>query len=257
MLPHVTGSLLSAAPGVRHAFFTRRGGASEGIFSSLNCGLGSGDSRAAVIENRARAASHLGLAPWSLLTVYQCHSPTCVTVDGPWPDGQAPEADAMVTRTADLALGILAADCAPVLLADAQAKVIGAAHAGWKGAFSGVIEATVGAMEELGASRARIVAAIGPCIAQASYEVGAEFETRFRERDPALSRFFVPGRREGHRQFDLAGFVASRLADSGIKQVDLAPADTYSNADDYFSFRRATHRGEADYGRNLSAIMLT
>lgn len=256
MLPHLSAPELQRARRVRHAFFTRNGGVSEGLFRSLNCGLGSADERAAVVENRARAATHLGIPPWLLLTVYQCHSPRCVTVAGPWPDGLPPEADAMVTATPGVALGILTADCAPVMMADPEAGVIGAAHAGWNGALSGVIEATVAAMETLGAARGRILAAIGPCIAQRSYEVGAEFEARFRAEDARFDRFFASGTRAGHFQFDLPGFVAARLAESGVAHVESPPGDTYAAADDFFSFRRATHRGEPDYGRELSAIVL-
>ena len=256
MLPHLESAVLNSVPGLRHAFFTRQGGASEGIFASLNCGLGSADARTAVIENRARAATHLGVAPWQLLTVYQCHSPNCVTVDAPWVEGQAPEADAMVTREPGIALGILAADCAPILLADKSAGVIGAAHAGWKGAIGGVIESTLAAMESLGARRSQIVAAVGPCIGPRSYEVGSEFEARFRAADPGYGSFFGMAARPGHFMFDLPGFVAARVRASGAVLVDPSPGDTYTQDQDFFSYRRATHRGEPDYGRNLSAIVL-
>ncbi len=256
MLPHLSSPSFSAQPRLRHAFFTRKGGASEGIYASLNCGLGSSDDRAHVIENRARAATHLGVPPWALLTVYQNHSPTCVSVTAPWAEGQAPEADALVTATPGIALGILAADCAPVLFTDPQAHIIGAAHAGWKGAFTGVLDATLAAMEALGADRARIIAAIGPCIAQQSYEVGPEFEARFHDTAADTGSFFRPSAKPNHFLFDLPAYVTSRLNDAGVAAVESSPADTYAAPEDFFSFRRATHRGEPDYGRALSAIVL-
>jgi purine-nucleoside/S-methyl-5'-thioadenosine phosphorylase / adenosine deaminase len=223
-----------------HGFFGRSGGVSEGIFASLNCGPGSGDAREAVLENRRRAAD--ALAPRAtLLTLYQVHNAEAVVVTAPWDAG--PKADAMATNVPGLALGILTADCAPVLFADAEARVIGAAHAGWKGALAGVTDAAIGAMERLGARRARIAAAIGPCIAQASYEVGPEFAPRF-------------GAFVAERHFDLEGYVAKRLADAGIARVARLSADTYAREADFFSYRRATHRGEKDYGRQLSAIVL-
>ena len=241
-----------------HAFFGRRGGVSSGIFASLNCGPGSGDARDKVVENRRRALAQLSPEPnATLLTLYQVHSNKAVVATEPWEIGGAPQADAMATNRPGLALGILTADCAPVLLADVEAKVIGAAHAGWKGALSGVIEAAVAAMESLGARRERIAAAIGPCISQANYEVGPEFEARFREADPAYVRFFAAGATKPDRwHFDLSGFVAARLGDAGVQNVEVVAADTYAREAEFFSFRRATHRGETDYGRQLSAILL-
>lgn len=237
---------------IAHGFFGRTGGVSRGLYASLNCGLGSGDDAASVAENRRRARVALGAS--ALNTLYQVHSPTAVSVAAPWKAG--PQADAMVTKTRGIALGILSADCAPVLFADVEAQVIGAAHAGWKGALSGVIEATVAAMEGLGARRARIAAAIGPCIAQANYEVGEEFRARFVAADTDNARFFAAGTRTGHHQFDLEDFVAQRLVHAGMANVERLSTCTYAREAEFFSFRRATHRGEKDYGRELSAIVL-
>jgi polyphenol oxidase len=243
--------------GIAHGFFGRRGGASEGLYASLNCGPGSDDDRAHVVENRRRALATLsGGKPAGLVTLYQVHSLRAVTVNAPWEIGGAPEADAMATNVPGIALGILTADCAPVLLADTRAKVIGAAHAGWKGAVSGVIESVVAEMEKLGAARARIRAAIGPAISQASYEVGPEFHTRFLALGAQHARFFQPAKRPEHWQFDLEGFVADRLAAAGIGDVERLSVCTYAQEADFFSFRRTTHRGEADYGRDISAILL-
>ncbi len=252
---------LSNQSGIVHGFFGRTGGVSTGIYESLNCGPGSNDSRAAVIENRRRAADALGTA--ALVTLGQIHGAHVLTVTAPWRLGETPAddskhiplADAMVTKTRGIALGILAADCAPVLLADGAAGVIGAAHAGWKGALGGVIEATVAAMEKLGAHRTRIAAAIGPCISQANYEVGAEFRARFAA-DEANARFFQAGSRALHHQFDLAAFAANRLNRAGVDNVSRQNVCTYAHEAEFYSFRRATHRGEADYGRELSAIVL-
>ena len=250
----VLRSELLTRPRLAHGFFGRQGGVSEGIFASLNCGPGSGDERTHVIENRRRVETQLG-AP--LMTLYQIHSPKVVTVGEPWQIGEAAQADAMVTNKQGLALGILTADCAPVLLADGEAGVIGAAHAGWKGALGGVIEAVVSAMENLGAVRARIAAAIGPCISQANYEVGPEFRDTFLAADPAYGRFFAAGERAGHFRFELEGFAALRLADAGVTNIDGLSACTYARRDDFFSFRRTTHNAEKDYGRQVSAIVLT
>lgn len=240
--------------GIGHGFFTRAGGVSEGLYASLNCGLGSGDAAEAVRENRGRVAGRLGVEHERLLTAYQVHSPTAVTVEGPW-QGERPDADALVTATPGLAVGVLTADCAPVLFADAEARVVGAAHAGWKGALTGVLEAAVDAMERLGARRARIAAAVGPCIAQASYEVGPEFAGTFLTQDPANAAFFAPG--QGDRlQFDLKGYVAARLRRAGIGALAIDPADTQQDEARFFSFRRSTKRGEKDYGRLISAIVL-
>lgn len=225
--------------GVPHGFFGRAGGVSTGIYASLNCGPGSSDARADVTENRRRVSQALG---GTLLTLYQIHSAQAVMVTEPWEHG--PQADAFATNVTGLALGILTADCAPVLFADVEAGVIGAAHAGWKGALAGVTDAAIAAMESLGAQRSRIAAAIGPCISQANYEVGPEFRARFD------SKFFAG------RHFDLEGYVAERLADAGIATVARLSACTYARESDFFSYRRATHRGENDYGRQVSAIML-
>jgi YfiH family protein len=241
---------------VRHAFFTRKGGVSTGIFAGLNCGFGSADAPEAVAENRSRAAETLGIPPTSLCTVYQIHSATVVTVDRPFGRSEAPQADAMVTRGSGIALGILTADCVPVLLADPQASVIGAAHAGWKGALGGVLDATLEAMEALGADRNRIAAALGPSIAQASYEVGPEFRAAFEKADPATARFFVPSDRADHWRFDLQAYVTDRLARVGVAASRDAAIDTYASEDLCFSYRRTTHRRESDYGRLLSAITL-
>lgn len=224
---------------VRHGFFTREGGVSKDIFASLNCGPGSGDVRADVMENRRRVGEALS---GRLLTLYQIHSAEAVVVTQPWETG--PQADAFATDVPGLALGILTADCAPVLFADSEAGVIGAAHAGWKGALGGVTDSAIAAMERLGAKRARIAAAIGPCISQANYETGPEFQERFEER-------FFQG-----RHFDLEGYVAKRLESAGIGDIARLGACTYAREDAFFSYRRATHRGEKDYGRQVSAIVL-
>lgn len=242
----------AALDGVPHGFLGRSGGVSTGVVAGLNVGLGAGDDPLAVAENRRRAAA--AVAPGArLVTVYQVHSPDCVTVAEPWPEDARPEADALVTDRPGLVLGIVTADCAPVLLADRTAGVVGAAHAGWKGALGGVTDATIAAMEALGARRASIAAAIGPCIAQASYEVDLAFRDRFVADDPANARHFLPGR-QGHSQFDLEGYVAARLAAAGLVTVERLGADTYARPDRFYSFRRATHRGEPAYGRQISLI---
>jgi YfiH family protein len=247
---------LNELSGLRHAFFTREGGVSEGLYASLNCGYGSGDEKERVRENRTRAMAALGLPPEALHTVFQYHSPEVVELDEPWPEGRPPEADAMVTRRRGLALGILTADCVPVLLADDAAGVIGAAHAGWKGALGGVIEAVVGAMERLGARREVIVAGIGPAIEQRSYEVGPEFPGSFLKEDAGNADFFAPSKRQGHFLFDLKGYVARRLCRCGLSDVHMSPADTRAEEERFFSYRRATLKGERDYGRGLSTIVL-
>lgn len=249
-LPVLTSKLLDL-PGVRHAFFTRQGGASEGMYESLNVGAGSNDDPIHVAENRRRAAAHLG---GTLVTAYQVHSATAFGVEGAWPGGP-PEGDAVVTRTAGVICGALAADCAPVLLADAEARVVGAAHAGWKGALTGVTDAAIERMEALGARRERIVAAIGPCIGPGSYEVGPEFQDRFVAADVANGRFFQPGDGD-RRMFDLPAYVLDRLHKAGVDAAEWIGHDTCADADLFFSNRRAFHRGDADYGRLLSGIML-
>jgi polyphenol oxidase len=244
------------AGGIRHAFFTRAGGVSEGIFASLNCGYGSADDESKVTENRRRAADALGLPVERLVTCHQLHSADAVLVERPWPRAERPRADAMVAGTPGIALGILTADCAPVLFADAQSRIIGAAHAGWRGALGGVLEATVAAMVKLGAAPQRIAAGIGPCIGQLSYEVGPEFSARFLAEDGGNGDFFVPAARSGHFLFDLAGYVARRLERLGLGRVERTGGDTAAESDRFFSYRRACLRREPDYGRELSAICL-
>jgi polyphenol oxidase len=247
---------LAALAGIRHAFFTREGGVSDGVYASLNGGPGSDDAPAKVTENRARMAAALGVAPDRLLTAYQIHSPDVVTVERPWEPQQRPRADAIVTRVPGLAIGVTTADCGPVLFADETAGVIGAAHAGWRGAATGVIEATIAAMERCGADRARIAAALGPMIRQANYEVGPEFVARFQADDASNARFFRPATRPGHALFDLPGYIAARLTAAGIARVEDVGHCTYADAARFFSYRRSTHRREPDYGRHINAIAL-
>ena len=247
---------LNDLPGVRHAFFTRNGGVSEGLYQSLNCGFGSGDSKENVARNRAAALEHVELEADRLTTVYQVHSPDVAVVERPWAPEDAPKADAMVTDRPEVALGILTADCVPVLLADAEARVVGAAHAGWRGAIDGVLDAVVAAMERLGAQRARIQAGIGPAIAQRSYEVGPEFQQAFLEKDQGSADLFCPAPRQGHFHFDLKGFTARRLAQVGVGMVLSLPCDTCAEDSRFFSYRRSCLRGEPDYGRGLSLIFL-
>jgi YfiH family protein len=251
----IEAGLLSLT-GIRHAFFTRAGGVSSGLYSSLNGGVGSRDDGGKVVENRARMAAALGVEPRRLLTAYQSHSPHVIVAQAPWTTENRPQADAIVTRMRALAIGVTTADCGPVLLADPRAGVIGAAHAGWRGALTGVIEATLAAMERLDAARGEIRAAIGPMIRQSNYEVGPDLVGRFRSEDPASSRFFAPATREGHAMFDLAGYIAARLKRAGAGAVEDVGLCTYADADRFFSYRRTTHRGEADYGRHVNAIAL-
>ncbi|QUS41233.1 peptidoglycan editing factor PgeF [Tardiphaga alba] len=250
-----TSPLLAGLPGLRHAFFTRDGGVSKGIYAGLNGGLGSNDERADVIENRRRMADAMGVAPNCFLTAYQIHSPDVAVVTTPQDGDERPHVDALVTATPGLALGVTTADCGPILFADPKARVIGTAHAGWKGAFTGVLENTIAEMEKLGAHRADIVVAIGPLIRQPSYEVGAEFVTRFTEADPSFARFFLPSARAGHAMFDLAGFIRMRLERAGITAIDDTGIDTYPD-ENLFSYRRTVHRNEGDYGRQIHAIVL-
>jgi len=238
---------------VRHGFFTRRGGASSGVFAGLNCGTGSSDQSEVVAINRARAAAALEVEPTALVAVHQVHSADVHEVSGP--SGDKPRADAMVTATPGLALSILTADCQPVLFADPQAGVIGAAHAGWRGALDGVLERTVEAMEGLGAQRGEITAVIGPTISQDAYEVGPEFLDAFLDVDPDNARFFAEGR-EGRKQFDLPGFGLHRLKAAGVGRAGWTGHCTYSDPARFYSYRRTTHAGEADYGRLISAIRL-
>jgi polyphenol oxidase len=242
--------------GIRHAFFTRAGGVSSGLYESLNGGVGSRDDADKVVENRARMAAALGVAPARLLTAYQSHSPNVVVAEAPWTTENLPQADAIVTRMRALAIGVTTADCGPVLLADPRAAVIGAAHAGWRGALTGVLEATIAAMERLGAARGRIRAAIGPMIRQPNYEVGADLVSRFGGQDPASHRFFAPAKRDGHAMFDLAGYIAMRLKLAGVGEVEDLGLCTYGDPGQFFSYRRTTHRAETDYGRHVNAIAL-
>jgi hypothetical protein len=249
--------VLTVLDGVAHGFFGRQGGVSTGVYASLNCGYGSDDDVEAVRENRTRVAAWLGTAEERLLTVYQIHSAVAAQVTEPWVRTAAPKADGMVTTLRGVALGVLAADCAPVLFADAQAGVIGSAHAGWKGALGGVLESVVALMVQLGAKRERIRAAVGPCISQPSYEVGPEFHARFVEAAAANGRYFTTSAQAGHWMFNLPAYVVERLKAMELDAVDGSPACTYAYSERYFSFRRTTHRGETVYGRNLSAVMLT
>jgi polyphenol oxidase len=252
---NLASPLLSAIPGLRHAFFTRDGGVSGGFYGSLNGGLGSDDDAAKVAENRRRMAERMGVTPEHFLSVWQIHSPDAVVVSGPWEGASRPRADAIVTRSEGLAIGVTAADCGPILFVDPNARVIGAAHAGWKGALTGVLESTVDAMEKLGAERGGMVAAIGPLIRQHSYEVGDEFVERFIEADAENGVFFIPSTREGHAMFDLAGFIRMRLEAAGVLMIDDIGVDTYSD-ERFYSYRRSVHRKEPDYGRHIHAIAL-
>lgn len=239
---------------IRHGFFTRAGGVSEGIYRGLNVGLGSSDDHAAVMENRRRVTDWLGIAPERLVTPYQVHSPDVLTVSEPFA-GERPKADAVVTATPGLALGVHTADCGPILFADAQAGVIGAAHAGWKGALTGVLENTIEAMIRIGADRTRVVAVLGPSITAANYEVGPEFVERFRDAHGGEDKWFAPSARTGHSMFDLNAYTVERLRKAGVSASFLGHC-TYANEELFFSYRRTTHRGEADYGRQISAIVI-
>lgn len=252
---YVTSGTLSALPGIRHAFFTREGGVSEGLYASLNAGLGSADQPERVRENRRRMAETLGVGPDALISCYQIHSDLVVVAERPHDGGERPKADAVVTKVPGIACGVASADCGPVLFADAEAGVVGAAHAGWKGAIGGILEATITAMETLGADRSRIRTAIGPLIRQPSYEVSQAFVDQFRSADEAYGRFFAPGK-PGHAQFDLPGFIAHRLTAAGVAAVDDLGLDTYPDEQRFYSYRRTTHRHEADYGRHIAGIAL-
>ncbi len=246
---------LAAIDGVRHGFFTRQGGVSGGIYASLNCGPGSRDDAGNVVENRARVAEILGVEPGRLLSVSQTHSATAVIAETPWERG--PEADAIVTATPGLAVGILTADCAPVLFCDGEARVVAAAHAGWRGALSGIVEATVEAMVGLGAKPERISAAIGPAISQKAYEVGSDYLERFLAEEPESAAFFITDEGSGEPHFDLSGYVGERLARAGVGAISDLGLCTYCEETRLFSYRRSQHRGENDYGRQISAILLT
>ena len=247
---------LAAKPGLRHAFFTRRGGVSEGLFRSLNCGFGSGDLAERVARNRAIAMDRLGLGVDRLLTCRQIHSAHVVTVTRPWHGQEAPCADGLATQVPGLVLGVLTADCAPILLHDPVARVIGAAHAGWRGALAGIVEATVAAMEALGAVPGRICAAVGPCIGGASYQVGPEFPAPIVAEDAGAAKYFSPALGPGRSLFDLAGYITHRLTRYGTARIERASHDTAAEPEDFFSYRRACLRGEPACGRLLSAIML-
>lgn len=253
-LAPLQSGLLAAVPGVRHGFFSRAGGVSKGIYEGLNVGRGSNDDASDVLENRRRVADWFGQTPDALNTCYQIHSATAVTADAP-SCGQLPEGDAVVTGQASVICGILTADCAPVLFVDPETRIVGGAHAGWQGALNGVIEAAISAMTALGAERSRIVAAVGPCIAQSSYEVGLEFLDRFESARPGAARFFAPGETADKRLFDLPGFVLDRLAEAGVAKAEWIGRDTCAESVLFFSNRRAFRQGEPDYGRLMSAIM--
>jgi YfiH family protein len=250
----ITVETLEDDPAIRHAFFTRRGGVSDGLFQSLNCGFGSGDAETNVARNRGIAMERLSLSADRLVTCYQIHSASVVTVERPWAREAAPRADGMVTRVPDIALGVLAADCAPILFDDPVANVIGAAHGGWRGALSGIAEAAIEQMEALGAERGRIRTAIGPCIASSSYEVGPEFRQKFLTEDPTSASFFTLAARPGRFMFDLPGYIEHRLARAGIAIAERVSHDTVAEDDLFFSYRRACLRGENGYGRGLSVI---
>ena len=249
-------SSLATLPRIRHAFFTRSGGVSQGVYASLNGGVGSMDAPDKVAENRARMAAALGVRASRLLTPYQIHSPDVVVAEEPWTRENRPRADAIVTRIPRLAIGVSTADCGPILFADSEAGVVGAAHAGWRGALTGVIEAAIAAMERLGADRDRISAALGPTIRQPNYEVGPEFVDRFLAADPGNSRFFTPSQRTGHAMFDLANYIADRVRNAGIVQFEDLGLCTYAEPERFFSYRRTTRRGEPDYGRHINAIAI-
>jgi YfiH family protein len=252
----LTVPILASVDGIRHGFFTRQGGVSTGIYASLNCGPGSRDNAADVKENRARVAKALGAASDRLLTPYQVHSAKAAVTDAPWAPERMPEADAVVTAASGLAIGVLTADCAPVLFCDHKARVIAAAHVGWRGALSGIIDATIEAMEALGTARERIVAAIGPAISQQAYEVGAEYRDRFLAEDPEAAPYFAEDESTGELHFDLPGYVAERLARAKVANIADLRLCTYCDETRLFSYRRSKHHGETDCGRQISAIVL-
>ncbi|MBV1886150.1 MAG: peptidoglycan editing factor PgeF [Parvibaculaceae bacterium] len=250
------GIALGKLDHIAHGFFTRANGVSQGIYRGLNCGAGSNDKREHVIENRKRVASNLHIAPEDLVSAHQIHSPRTVYVSDPWNIGNGPQADAMVTDQPGIGLGILTADCTPVLLADAKRPIIGAAHAGWKGAVGGVLESVVEEMEKRGAQRASLIATIGPSISQENYEVGQDFKEQFLAQDPNSDQWFKAGKNETHFQFNLPGFVGNRLAQLGIGTIEDMDLCTYADEKRFFSYRRTTHRAQSDYGRGISVITL-
>ena len=252
----IEASALGGINGIQHGFFTRLGGVSTGIYSGLNTGLGSKDDRHAVADNRARACHALGVAPEALATPHQIHSAEAVAVDTPWAPGKGPKADAVVTDRPGIAVGVGTADCGPVLFAEQEAGVVGAAQAGWKGALTGILEATLDRMESLGARRDRIVAVLGPTISNRAYEVGPEFRDRFVKANPGNDTFFRPSDKAGHAMFDLPAYIVLRLRNAGVGQAESLDHCTYEDDQRFYSYRRATHRSEADYGRLLSAIAI-
>ena len=256
MLKPLAASCLSNLPGLAHGFFTREGGVSSGIYAGLNCGFGSNDEAAHVAENRARVARHLGATSESVLTLHQIHSATALVVTADIARGELPKADGIVTRTRGVVIGALAADCAPVLFVDPDAQVIGAAHAGWRGAVGGIVEATIAAMEGIGADRRRIRASVGPCISQANYEVGPEFEADLIARDSANVVYFARLGPNGRAHFDLPGYVTALLTAAVAGKIERQTPCTYANESLFYSFRRATHANAPDYGRQISAIVL-
>lgn len=256
LAPYTTSAMLEGG-GIRHGFFGRQGGISQGIYESLNCGVGSDDIRDRVLHNRQLLARTLVGEDWPLITPYQIHSPTCRIVTGPWPNGEAEKCDALATATPNIILAVGSADCGPVLFADAEKRIIGAAHSGWKGAIGGVLESTIAQMEALGADRARISAVLGPTISQKSYEVGAEFRETFLRHDSENASYFAQGVKEGHFQFDLPAYIVDRLNSCGLAKVEWTGQCTYLEETAFFSYRRTTHRNEPDYGRQLAAISIT
>ncbi len=252
--PLTSENLQASGVAIKHGFFTRRGGVSRGLYGSLNIGIGSDDEALLVAENRLRVARSLGALHDQPVTVSQCHSTDVVVAEDVWRD-ERPKADAIVTRVPGLAIGILTADCGPVLFADGEAGIVGAAHAGWKGAIGGVVENTIAAMVELGAQRDRIVATLGPCISQANYEVGPEYFATFVSAGNTNERYFTPSNRVDHHMFDLSGYVVDRLNNSGITG-DMLGRCTYADEERFYSYRRSVHKKEPDYGRQISAIMV-
>jgi polyphenol oxidase len=252
----IESALLAAVPNIRHGFFTRQGGHSTGIYTSLNCGFGSRDDKTAVKKNRDIVAARLRVDAERLMTVWQSHSPDVVMVESTWDVHDPPDADAMVTRRPGIALGVLTADCTPILFADRAGRAVGVAHAGWKGAVGGVLEAALGAFESQGVKAQDLYAAIGPTIGRANYEVGPEFFDKFTAEDPANARFFAASSRSGHHFFDLPGYVRTKLERLGVAEIDDLDLCTYADEARFYSYRRATHRGEPDYGRLISAIVL-
>lgn len=254
LFPVLSPALTKA--GIHHAFFTREGGVSTGIYAGLNGGLGSNDDPDAIRENRARMAAYMGVAPEHFLSLYQVHSPTVVPVETAWNIENRPNADAMVTQNRDFALGIGTADCGPILFADPEAGIVGAAHSGWKGAIGGVLEATIAAMEARGAHRKRMIVALGPMLSQTNYEVGSDFMAQFTAQNAGNARFFRPGSCENHPHFDLPGFIVSRLEQAEVGTIENLALCTYADEQRFYSYRRKTHRNEPDYGRLIAAIRL-